>query len=199
MTSNESIRKYSELLGKLRKYPIFIGNSTGYLVNKLFEPCVQEALHLLEEGVPLDHIDRILVKRLGLRKGPFNMLDSVELSAADINVTKLKIEERFKKYQIELLTPIEEKPKLKKQPSTLPEDVEENKVIVIKAPVILSNWHSDILEKMHAAGLKGLQFDEGGKCTGSGFYNYGIREFIRNPDAMVVIERHRADMVRFKY
>ena len=199
MTSKETVQKYVGLLRKLRRYPIFTGNSNGNIVNQIFEPCLQEALHLLEEGVALDHIDRILVERLGLSKGPFNLLDLMELSAADINARKLKVEQLYVQYQIELLTPIEEIPKLKKQPSTLPDHIEENKVIVIKAPVILSNWYSDILEKMHAAGLKGLKFGEGGSFTGSGFYAYGPRENVQNPEAMVVIEKHRTDMVRSKY
>ena len=44
----------------------------------------------------------------------------------------------------------------KAQPTTLPDDVENEKEIVIKAPVTLNNWYSSLLEKLCEDGFTGI-------------------------------------------
>lgn len=58
------------------KTPIVVRDRVGFYVNRILAPYLNEAAHLLEEGVAIDRIDQALV-RFGFPVGPFKLLDEV--------------------------------------------------------------------------------------------------------------------------
>ncbi|MDN5851061.1 MAG: 3-hydroxyacyl-CoA dehydrogenase family protein, partial [Nitrococcus sp.] len=58
------------------KTPILVRDGVGFYVNRILAPYLNEAVHLLQEGVAIDHIDQALV-RFGFPVGPFRLLDEV--------------------------------------------------------------------------------------------------------------------------
>lgn len=62
-------------VGKIiKKVPVVVGNCTGFAVNRTFFPYTQGAVILLNLGVDLFRIDR-LIKSFGLPMGPFQLQD----------------------------------------------------------------------------------------------------------------------------
>src|SRR5690606_33462449 len=60
------------------KTVIVVKDGAGFYVNRILAPYLNEASHLLSEGVPIDRIDSVLV-RFGFPVGPFALLDEVGL------------------------------------------------------------------------------------------------------------------------
>ncbi len=58
------------------KTPIVVRDGAGFYVNRILAPYINEAVHLLGEGVAIDRIDRTLM-RFGFPVGPFKLLDEV--------------------------------------------------------------------------------------------------------------------------
>ncbi|MDN5869241.1 MAG: fatty acid oxidation complex subunit alpha FadJ [Nitrococcus sp.] len=58
------------------KTPILVRDGVGFYVNRILAPYLNEAAHLLQEGVAIDRIDQALV-RFGFPVGPFRLLDEV--------------------------------------------------------------------------------------------------------------------------
>ena len=223
-TSKSSISSYLGVLKTSHRTALLTGTNQGFVCERMFDPCYQEAIALVEEGCSPDRVDKIITDKLGFKRGPFGMLDIRGINT-DIDYRKEKVQRQFQEYQQYLLLPEEEKTKkeVKKQPSSLPE-VDETAVIVVKAPVVFRNWHSSLLDKMCAENLTGphtaesertLKNIENDKIArskrnknnqktknlqienmGSGFYVYGRRDKTLNPAAMEIIEQHRAETVR---
>lgn len=64
-------------LGKRQgKTVIVVNDGAGFYTSRILAPYVNEAVHLLIEGVPIDVIDRALVEG-GFPMGPFELLDEV--------------------------------------------------------------------------------------------------------------------------
>ncbi|MCH8872934.1 hypothetical protein IH824_09225, partial [candidate division KSB1 bacterium] len=61
---------------KLGKIPIVVKNSPGFLVNRILGPYINEAALLLEEGLMIDEIDKVMLE-FGMPMGPLNLLDEV--------------------------------------------------------------------------------------------------------------------------
>jgi 3-hydroxyacyl-CoA dehydrogenase/enoyl-CoA hydratase/3-hydroxybutyryl-CoA epimerase len=61
---------------KMGKTVIVVADSPGFWVNRILFPYLNEAGHLLAEGVPIDVIDRAIVK-FGFPVGPITLLDEV--------------------------------------------------------------------------------------------------------------------------
>ncbi|MDA7950974.1 MAG: 3-hydroxyacyl-CoA dehydrogenase NAD-binding domain-containing protein [Pirellulaceae bacterium] len=80
-TSQETISVLIDYVRSLGKMPIVVQDSPGFLVNRLLSPFLNEALRLLEEGVPLQEIDRA-AKRFGMPMGPLELYDMVGLDTA---------------------------------------------------------------------------------------------------------------------
>lgn len=53
-----------------------MADKAGFYVNRILAPYINEAMRLLVEGEPLDHIDKSLVK-FGFPVGPIQLLDEV--------------------------------------------------------------------------------------------------------------------------
>jgi 3-hydroxyacyl-CoA dehydrogenase/enoyl-CoA hydratase/3-hydroxybutyryl-CoA epimerase len=65
-----------ELMKKCGKTPIVVKDCSGFLVNRLLIPAVNEAGFLFEEGVPIERVDS-LIKKFGMPMGPFELGDEV--------------------------------------------------------------------------------------------------------------------------
>lgn len=77
-TSKQNILTLIELSKRLKKTPIVVSNCPGFLVNRILIPYVNEAIFLLEEGVSIERIDRLMV-RFGMPVGPLLLADEVGL------------------------------------------------------------------------------------------------------------------------
>ena len=77
-TSDETIRRAEELARLIEKEPIVVRDGPGFLVNRLLNPYLEEAMTLLLEGVPLERIEE-LCRRFGMEMGPFRIMDEIGL------------------------------------------------------------------------------------------------------------------------
>ncbi len=75
-TALEVIATAVEFGRKQGKTVIVVRDGAGFYVNRILAPYLNEAGHLLNEGVAIDAIDRALV-RFGFPVGPFALLDEV--------------------------------------------------------------------------------------------------------------------------
>lgn len=62
------------LTGELRKTPVLVNNSVGFVVNRLFIPYAAEAYRLLEEGAGPEEIDAAMTG-FGFPMGPLALID----------------------------------------------------------------------------------------------------------------------------
>jgi len=66
---------------KLGKTVIVVADRPGFWVNRIIAPYLVEAGHLLAEGVPIEVIDKVMV-RFGFPVGPITLLDEVGIDVA---------------------------------------------------------------------------------------------------------------------
>ena len=67
-----------QLARMIEKTPIVVHDGPGFLVNRLLNPYLNEALVLLEEGVAIDRIENVC-RRFGMEMGPFRIMDEIGL------------------------------------------------------------------------------------------------------------------------
>jgi 3-hydroxyacyl-CoA dehydrogenase len=73
--TSPSVLASSVKLGKkLAKVPVVVGNCFGFVANRMLAYYMREAYLLLEEGAPVEQVDRVLTD-FGLPVGPFGMQD----------------------------------------------------------------------------------------------------------------------------
>ena len=77
-TSAETIATTVAVGRQQGKTVIVVKDGAGFYVNRILTPYINEACHLLLEGVAIDRIDRTLVE-FGFPIGPFALLDEVGL------------------------------------------------------------------------------------------------------------------------
>jgi 3-hydroxyacyl-CoA dehydrogenase/enoyl-CoA hydratase/3-hydroxybutyryl-CoA epimerase len=75
-TSPDAIATAVRFGRKMGKTVIVVADRPGFWVNRILLPYMNEAGHLLEEGVPVDAIDRAMT-RFGFPVGPVTLLDEV--------------------------------------------------------------------------------------------------------------------------
>ncbi len=75
-TAPEVIATVVELGKRQGKTVIVVRDGAGFYVNRILAPYINEAGHMLAEGVPFDTIDKALVQ-FGFPVGPFTLLDEV--------------------------------------------------------------------------------------------------------------------------
>jgi len=75
-TSDEAVVALFQFSKQIGKTPIVVKDSPGFLVNRLLAPYANEAVHLVEDGVEIPELDRILVK-FGMPMGPMELIDEV--------------------------------------------------------------------------------------------------------------------------
>lgn len=63
------------------KTVIVVGDSPGFYANRILAPYLNEAMELLDEGVAIEHIDRVM-KGYGFPVGPLVLVDEVGLDVA---------------------------------------------------------------------------------------------------------------------
>jgi 3-hydroxyacyl-CoA dehydrogenase/enoyl-CoA hydratase/3-hydroxybutyryl-CoA epimerase len=68
-----TVFQFSKLLGKT---PIVVKDAPGFLVNRLLAPYLNEATYLVAEGVPVEHLDKVLLD-FGMPMGPMELIDEV--------------------------------------------------------------------------------------------------------------------------
>jgi 3-hydroxyacyl-CoA dehydrogenase/enoyl-CoA hydratase/carnithine racemase len=81
LTSDATVASSVAHVKRLGKYPVVVQDGPGFLVNRLLFPYMNEALVLLEEGVPMESIDKA-AKQFGLPMGPIELHDMVGLDTA---------------------------------------------------------------------------------------------------------------------
>ena len=80
-TSDEAAATVFDLVLKLDKTPVVVGDGPGFLVNRVLTPYLNEAGYLLQEGASIAEVDEALL-RFGMPMGPFRLLDEVGLDIA---------------------------------------------------------------------------------------------------------------------
>jgi len=83
-TSDETAASVAEFVEKLGKTAVFCKDTPAFIVNRVARPYYGEAFRLLgENAAPIADIDR-LMKSIGFRMGPFELIDLV---GCDVNLT----------------------------------------------------------------------------------------------------------------
>ena len=75
-TNDQTILSLVKLSKTLGKTPIVVKDVAGFLVNRILLPYINEAAFLLQEGVEINRIDR-LIEEFGMPMGPFYLSDVV--------------------------------------------------------------------------------------------------------------------------
>lgn len=75
-TDRQTIATVVKLAKLQGKTPIVVADKAGFYVNRILAPYINEAMRLLIEGEPIDHIDKSLVQ-FGFPVGPIQLLDEV--------------------------------------------------------------------------------------------------------------------------
>lgn len=82
-TSDETLAQARSLALRMKKTPVFVGDTPGFIVNRVARPFYLQAMHAYEAGVaPVDDLDR-LARGAGFRMGPFELMDLIGL---DVNL-----------------------------------------------------------------------------------------------------------------
>jgi 3-hydroxyacyl-CoA dehydrogenase/enoyl-CoA hydratase/3-hydroxybutyryl-CoA epimerase len=82
MTSADAIVTAVQFGRRMGKTVIVVADSPGFWVNRILLPYLNEAGHLLEEGVSIDTIDEVMT-RWGFPVGPVALMDEVGLDVAE--------------------------------------------------------------------------------------------------------------------
>lgn len=75
-TSKETVLAAVELVKKLGKIPVVVGDCPGFLVNRILIPYLIESAWMFEEGVDGTRLDGLL-ERFGMPMGPLALVDEV--------------------------------------------------------------------------------------------------------------------------
>ncbi len=77
-TSKKAQQIATTLTKKIKKLPLPVTSTPGFLVNRILMPYLTEAVTLFEEGVPITVIDKIALD-FGMPMGPIELADTVGL------------------------------------------------------------------------------------------------------------------------
>lgn len=77
-TSKKAQQTAAMLTKKIKKLPLPVTSTPGFLVNRILMPYLTEAVTLFEEGVPITLIDKIALD-FGMPMGPIELADTVGL------------------------------------------------------------------------------------------------------------------------
>lgn len=80
-TTDDVIATTVSFVQKLGKVPVVVNDSPGFIVNRILDPYLMEAVHLNESGVPADLIDEAMLD-YGMPMGPMRLLDEIGLDVA---------------------------------------------------------------------------------------------------------------------
>ena len=77
-TSPEIVNSILSFLRKAGKTPVIVGDSPGFLINRILLPYLNEAAYILLETKNIKEIDQV-IEKFGMPMGPFKLLDQVGL------------------------------------------------------------------------------------------------------------------------
>ena len=77
-TSKKAQQIATTLTKKIKKLPLPVTSTPGFLVNRILMPYLTEAVTLFEEGVPITVIDKVALN-FGMPMGPIELADTVGL------------------------------------------------------------------------------------------------------------------------
>ena len=77
-TSKKAQQTVTTLTKKIKKLPLPVTSTPGFLVNRILMPYLTEAVTLVEEGVPITTIDKVALD-FGMPMGPIELADTVGL------------------------------------------------------------------------------------------------------------------------
>jgi 3-hydroxyacyl-CoA dehydrogenase/enoyl-CoA hydratase/3-hydroxybutyryl-CoA epimerase len=77
-THAEAVDRASAFTHQIKRLPLKVKSSPGFLVNRILMPYLMEAVVMAEQGVPLTAIDKAAVK-FGMPMGPITLADTVGL------------------------------------------------------------------------------------------------------------------------
>lgn len=77
-STKKSVQTTAALAARWGKFPVVVADKPGFLVNRCLMPFMSAALHLLERGQKLEHIDGAL-KNFGMPMGAIELADRVGL------------------------------------------------------------------------------------------------------------------------
>jgi 3-hydroxyacyl-CoA dehydrogenase/enoyl-CoA hydratase/3-hydroxybutyryl-CoA epimerase len=80
-SSPEAVATVRALAIRLGKVPVVVSDGPGFLVNRILSMYLNEAAHLLQEGVRIEFADRAMTA-FGMPMGPFALLDQIGLDTA---------------------------------------------------------------------------------------------------------------------
>ncbi|MBL7960259.1 enoyl-CoA hydratase/isomerase family protein [bacterium] len=80
-TSDTAVAAIYSLSKRLGKTPIVVNDGAGFLVNRLLMPYLNEAGFLLEEGVKIETMDKVMTD-FGMPMGPALLIDEVGIDVA---------------------------------------------------------------------------------------------------------------------
>ncbi|MCH7603851.1 MAG: enoyl-CoA hydratase/isomerase family protein [Planctomycetes bacterium] len=75
-TSKETVLATVELVKRMGKIPLVVGNCPGFLVNRILLPYLIESAWMFEEGIEIERLDHLLEK-FGMPMGPLALVDEV--------------------------------------------------------------------------------------------------------------------------
>jgi 3-hydroxyacyl-CoA dehydrogenase/enoyl-CoA hydratase/3-hydroxybutyryl-CoA epimerase len=78
LTSQESVRRACALALKLGKTPVVVKDVSGFLVNRVLGPYLDESIRLLAGGVAPGRLEELMLE-FGMPMGPLRLLDEVGL------------------------------------------------------------------------------------------------------------------------
>lgn len=77
-TSETTMQQAAAITKSIRRLPLPVSSSPGFLVNRILMPYLMEAVLLVEEGIPLKAIDKAATD-FGMPMGPIELADTVGL------------------------------------------------------------------------------------------------------------------------
>lgn len=81
-TSDDAVKRAAEFVGSLGKTPVILQDSPGFVVSRVTQAFLNEAVRLLREHVAShDQVDRIMKACGGFEVGPFQHLDRTGIDA----------------------------------------------------------------------------------------------------------------------
>jgi 3-hydroxyacyl-CoA dehydrogenase/enoyl-CoA hydratase/3-hydroxybutyryl-CoA epimerase len=95
-TDDDTMATAFRLAARLGKTPVIVKDSPGFVVNRILAAYLTEAGHVLQTGMPIESVDRIM-SSFGMPVGPFRLLDEIGLDVvAEVSDTmKRAFGERF--------------------------------------------------------------------------------------------------------
>ena len=100
-TSKETLSNTLALVKRLGKTPIIVKDSCGFVVNRILLGYINEAGRLLEDGLSIAAIDKIMTD-FGMPMGPFTLTDEVGLDVGSkvLHILEAGFGERFKPVEV---------------------------------------------------------------------------------------------------